>query len=104
MVRASRSVAQMVRVPTLLVKGRTSICNIDTVHRTFVRIKFCYILCLGHQVCEVVDGSFGIRILEDDPANIIAELKGVEVHHFNLDAEGAGPRLHAGDGLRVQLV
>ena len=54
---------------------------------------------------EVEDVALGVRILEQDPRDVLlAEVDVEDVADLDVDAEGQRPGLHAADGLRVQLV
>ena len=107
MVRAMRSVAQMLMTPLLLKsdKRMLQICTYIDKHSPQILIFFLpYSLSLGTNLCEVVDCSLSVRILEDDASDILVELEVVEVHYVHFDAERDRSGRHTSDCLRVHLV
>ena len=54
---------------------------------------------------EVHDAPLGVRVLEEDPRDVlVGEVRLEDVLHLNVDAEGEGAGLDAAHGLRVQFV
>ncbi len=65
-----------------------------------------YLLGVGNCSGEIVDSSVGVRILEDDPRNILLGKVYIThvVGHLHLHSPGLGSSLNTGNRLWVQLV
>lgn len=72
---------------------------------TITFIIFVYLRCSLNYISKIMNAPLCIRILEDDPTNILArKVHAVDINNFNLDTKRSSSCLHTADSLRVQFI